>query len=359
MGILRSKSVIKKMAAISWLLLLFGLNGLWAQAQPVKLPWDPRAITVDSRDNLYIEFERMLMKIGPDGNAVYVSENIAREFRGVVTPDAEIMITDKADNIYMTRAGMTSIWKMEPGGRFSIHAAPERYQNAWAAPAPKPVDLVDIEFLAMGKDNLIYISSRYQHSSTSVFYTLDADNHQQIILDNKGDTVKIRHVTAIAAGPDGALYVASVHERCIQKISREGSVTVVAGQCGKRDLCPVYKEGELSKAELVQPGSMVFNSKGDLFFADERMNRIIRLSGGRISTVAGSSLIQPCGSNMGGRSKEGYRDGKAMTALFNFPEKVRLAIDSKDNIYILDGGNNAIRKLTPGGIVSTVAINKN
>jgi hypothetical protein len=87
------------------------------------------------------------------------------------------------------------------------------------------------------------------------------------------------------------------------------------------------------------------------------MNRIIKVANNKVTTVAGNSLIQPCGSNMAGRSKEGYKDGNAATALFNFPEKVRLAIDSKDNIYILDLGNNAIRKLTPEGMVSTVAIN--
>jgi hypothetical protein len=89
------------------------------------------------------------------------------------------------------------------------------------------------------------------------------------------------------------------------------------------------------------------------------MNRIIKVADGKVTTVAGSSLIQPCGSNIGGRSKEGYKDGPALSALFNFPEKVRLAIDSKDNIYILDLGNNAVRKLSPNGIVSTVAINLN
>jgi len=86
------------------------------------------------------------------------------------------------------------------------------------------------------------------------------------------------------------------------------------------------------------------------------MNRVIKVANNKVTTVAGNSLIQPCGSNIAGRSKEGYKDGTALSALFNFPQKVQLAIDSRDNIYILDGGNHAIRKLTPGGVVSTVAI---
>jgi hypothetical protein len=346
-----------KKITLSILCAIFLINSTSSQTKPIELPWDPRAIAVDSKDNLYIEFERMLMKITPEGQAGYISENIAKGFRGTYSPDAELMVVDSEDNIYMTKNGMNSIWMLTPDGKFSVRAAEERYQNAWVEAAKKPVELATIEYMTIDKGNTIYFSGRYQQSSTSVFYLLSVENEQEILKDYNGDTIKISHVTAIASDAAGNLYVCTVKERCIKKISAKGEVTVVAGLCGKRDYCPVYIQGDISKAELVQPGSMVFNRKGELFFADERMNRIIKIADNKVTTVAGSSEIQPCGSNIAGRSKEGYRDGKAATALFNFPEKVMLAIDSKDNIYILDLGNNAVRKLTPGGMVSTVAIN--
>jgi hypothetical protein len=342
-----------------FLFLVFGLTAGTVAQTPVKLPWDPRAIAVDRKDNLYIEFERMLMRISPDGNATYLSENIAKDFRGVVTPDAEMMVVDADNNLIMTKPYTNSLWQLSPDGKFTIRAAAEGYTNAWAEASKKPVDLQEIEFMCMDQSGNILFSNRYLHSSTSVFYRLTPDHEQEVLKNQQGDTIKIPHVTGIAVDAAGNLYVANVKERCIKKIDRSGMVTVVAGQCGKRDFCPVYTPGDVSKAELVQPGDMVFNRKGELFFADERMNRIIKVADGKVTTVAGSSLIQPCGSNIGGRSKEGYKDGPALSALFNFPEKVRLAIDSKDNIYILDLGNNAVRKLSPNGVVSTVAINSN
>ena len=348
---------MKTILTIAWATIM--AVGVVAQPQPVKLPWDPRAIAVDSKDNLYIEFERMLLKISPDGQSAYVSENIAKGFRGAVSPDAEIMVTDAAENVYMTKNGMNSIWKLTPDGKFTIYAAAEGYTNAWAEPAKKPVALEQVEFLCIDKEGNFLYSSRYQQSSTSIFFRLTTDNEQEVLKNPQGDTIKIPQVTGIAVDAAGNLYVANVKERCIKKIDRSGTLTVVAGQCGKRDFCPVYTPGDVRTAELVQPGAMVFNKKGELLFADERMNRIIKVADGKVTTVAGNSLIQPCGSNMGGRSKEGYKDGSALAALFNFPEKVRLAIDSKDNIYILDLGNNAVRKLSPGGMVSTVAINLN
>lgn len=50
--------------------------------------------------------------------------------------------------------------------------------------------------------------------------------------------------------------------------------------------------------------------------------------------------------------KAGYKDGKIEDALFNNP--TALDIDEKDNIYVADTGNNAIRKITPDGVVSTI-----
>lgn len=268
------------------------------------------------------------------------------------------MVADSKGNIFMTQPYWNSLWKLAPDGKFSIHAAGEQYQNAWAEAAKKPVELSEIEYMTIDKKDNIYFSSTINHSSTSSFYRLTPDNKQVLLKDKNGDTIKIKQVTGIGADPDGNLYVSSVAGRCINKITPDGTVTVAAGQCFKRDFCPVYTQGDIAKAELVQPGPIVFNKKGELFFADWRMNRIIKVSNNKVSTVAGASLIQPCGSNMGGRSKEGYKDGKALTALFNFPTRVRLAIDSKDHIFILDGGNNAIRKLTPDGTVTTVAKTK-
>ncbi|HMT74522.1 MAG TPA: hypothetical protein PKA77_10655 [Chitinophagaceae bacterium] len=336
----------------------FYCNVIFAQTKPIELPWSPREIVVDAYDNLYIEFERMLMKITPDGKSSYVSEDVAKGFRGSVTPDAELMVADSKGNIFMTHPHWNSLWKLAPDGKFTIHAAGENYQNAWAEPAKNPVELAEIEFMVIDKKDNIFFSSPVNHSSTSCFYRLTPDNKQELLKDKKGDTVKVRQVTGIGVDAESNLYVASVASRCISKITPDGNVSVVAGQCFKRDYCPVYSQGDVAKAELVQPGPIVFNKKGELLFADQRMNRIIKVANNKVSTAAGNSLIQPCGSNMGGRSKEGYKDGKALASLFDFPGKVRLAIDSKDNVYILDGGNYAVRKLSPSGEVTTIAKTK-
>jgi hypothetical protein len=332
-----------------------------AQPKPVQLPWEPRAIAVDQSDNLFIEFEDMLLKITADGNSSYVTENIGKDFRGSVRPYCSMMAADQSGNIYMIRSFDNDIWKMSPDGKFKLHVADSNWYSNWAEPAKFKFDPGDVEFMVIDKAGNIYYAESLpkektiNNLNTSSFHKITMDGQRITFKDKGGADIKINQVDGIGVDGEGNLYVSNVKERCIKKLSLNGDVNVVAGQCGKRDMCPVYSQGDINKAELVQPGPIVFNQKGELFFADIRMNRIIKVADKKVTTVAGSSLIQPCGSNIAGRSKEGYKDGKAGIALFNFPEKVQLAIDSKDNIYILDGGNNAVRKLTPAGIVTTVA----
>jgi hypothetical protein len=139
--------------------------------------------------------------------------------------------------------------------------------------------------------------------------------------------------------------------RCIKKITQAGVVTTVAGQCGKRFSNPVYKEGDIKTAELMTPLDIAFSKKGDLYFSDLRLHRIIKIADGRVSTVAGNSEIDMTHANIMGYAKEGYVDGKAKLALFNFPQAI--AFDSKGNLFIVDQGNQCIRKLSTDGMIST------
>ena len=93
------------------------------------------------------------------------------------------------------------------------------------------------------------------------------------------------------------------------------------------------------------------NKNGDILFSDGRLHRIIKIANGRVSTLAGNNIIDPCAQNIAGRAQESNRDGRALTALFNFPKG--LAYDSKGNLFIADMNNHSIRKLSPDGMVTT------
>jgi len=92
---------------------------------------------------------------------------------------------------------------------------------------------------------------------------------------------------------------------------------------------------------LTGRGGLVIDSNGNLFLADGPNNRIVKFnSAGTMSVFVGSG-------------EKGASDGQGALATLNNPQN--LAIDVNGNIFFNDSDNALIRKVTPGGAVTTVA----
>jgi trimeric autotransporter adhesin len=99
--------------------------------------------------------------------------------------------------------------------------------------------------------------------------------------------------------------------------------------------------GPALSARLHTPSGIALDSQGNKYIADTANHRIRQITpGGMISTIAGTGIAGADGDK-----------GPATLATLNFPESV--AIDSTNNLYIADTGNNKIRKITPDGNIST------
>src|ERR1035438_2037552 len=103
-------------------------------------------------------------------------------------------------------------------------------------------------------------------------------------------------------------------------------------------------------ALLNSPTGLAFDSAGNLYIADSSNHRIRKVSGGNITTVAGSGpvCLNPC--NNGGFTGDG---GPATSATMSYPWDV--AFDSSDNMLIADSSNNRIRLVDANGNIRTVA----
>jgi len=99
--------------------------------------------------------------------------------------------------------------------------------------------------------------------------------------------------------------------------------------------------GRVNEASFLNPMGVAVDSNGNVFVADSRNNLIRKISAdGIVTTLAGSG-------------KEGATDGTVASASFFFP--VAVAAGADGNVYVADTHNSLIRKITPAGIVSTIA----
>lgn len=151
--------------------------------------------------------------------------------------------------------------------------------------------------------------------------------------DGVGASAQFFVPNQMAMDSKGALYVVDERNHRIRKITKSGAVTTLAGSSQG------YTDGSISSALFTQPRGVAVDSSDNVYISENHRIRKITPAG-VVSTFAGGSTA-------------GTTDGNGTSARFNMP--TGLSADQAGNVYVADFGNNRIRKITPAGVVSTLA----
>jgi len=163
-------------------------------------------------------------------------------------------------------------------------------------------------------------------------------------VDGMGTAARFSTPSGIAVDGNGNLFVADGWANNIRKITPAGKVTTVANKTGQRG----STDGSADQARFLVPTGIAVDHAGNVYICDYG-NRTIRkiTQQGDVSTFAGRAPQQGRAEGSIPRSL----DGTGIGAEFAGP--IAIAVDERDNLYVADG--NTIRKITPGGVVTTVA----
>jgi sugar lactone lactonase YvrE len=171
----------------------------------------------------------------------------------------------------------------------------------------------------------------YEYTTVEVVTLAGGDKG---LKDGNGAAAQFQTPTAVAVDTSGNVFVVDQGNHKIRKISKEGMVTTYAGSSRG------YADGSLLSAAFNLPSGIAIDSAQNLYVTDSYNDKVRKISVlGVVTTLAGSST--------------GYEDGSPDIAKFNIPYGI--AVDGDGNVYVSDYLNCRIRKVTPGGDVTTLA----
>lgn len=143
----------------------------------------------------------------------------------------------------------------------------------------------------------------------------------------------------LAIDADGNLYVADSGNHTVRKITAAGVVSTLAGAAMQSG----FVDGTGSAARFNSPWGVTVDRSGTVFVTDNQNNAVRRISAaGVVTTLAGSAS-----------GAAGSLDGTGGAARFDQPRG--LTVDASGNVFVMDYGNSTLRRVTPAGIVSTLA----
>jgi len=154
-------------------------------------------------------------------------------------------------------------------------------------------------------------------------------------MEGTGTGALFSNPQSVVTDAQGNVYVADGFNNRIREVTPAGVVTTFAG-----DGNAGFSNGPAATAEFYAPQGLAIDAQGNIYVADIGNNVIRKISGGVVTTFAGNGL-------------RGYVNGAGTVAEFNNPQG--LAVDASGNVFVADRDNQAIRKITSAGVVSLLA----
>ncbi len=328
-----------------------GVGGIADGEAGVARFYAPRGVVVDAAGTLYVADtdNHTIRKITPTG----VVSTLAGEAGSYGTANGDGsearfqrpqgVAIDAGGNVYVADTGNHTIRKITPAGEVTTLAGIPMSPGSRDGDAAQALFRAPTALTVDGAGNVLVADTGNVTvrlvSTSGVVSTLAGSALQRGNADGAGSDARFASPSGIALEPGGTFVISD--SRSVRRMTAAGVVSTVTGET---DAPAGQVDGPGADARFYYPAALASDSHGNLFVADAYANVIRKVApSGETTTFAGASVDSPCA----------FVDGPPGDARFCNPSG--LAIDALDNLFVSDSWNYAIRKVTPDGVVTTLA----
>jgi uncharacterized protein (TIGR03437 family) len=326
-----------------------GFSGDGGPALAARLN-QPSGLAIDASGNLFIAdtINRRVRKIGPDGTITTVAGNGGVGYSGDNGPATSAQLYDP-NGIALDASGILFIAdeynqrvrKVGPDGIITTVAGNGTAGYSGDGGPATGAQLNDPNGIALDASGILYIAdtdnSRIRRVGSDGTITTVAGNGTGGYSGDGGLAAKaqLNGPKGISIDATGNLYIADTNNNRVRKVSTAGAITTVAGNGA---LGYAGDGGPATSAKMAYPYGVTLDKAGYLYITDQGNQRIRKVTGGTISTIAGST----------------FGDGApAVFGSLNTPNAV--AKDKNGNVYVADSFHNSVRKIATDGTIATLA----